>query len=205
MGARERQRERAGFCFSFFLLLFLPQFQLSLLLPVALSVVGRNAERTVRVGHSQRTKVENACALEFCCRCCVASATASAAASAAARAMHTHTHTQLEPRCVTICRLGRDRAASACVGLSSPLPHTLPMPLPLPHSSTLPLLPLFLASDPSTCDRLGCIYLLLDNNSSFAGMRWLLSLPLMSGPRPLRICVCVHWCVCAACVGLISA
>lgn len=105
---------------------------------------------------------------------------------------HTHyTHTQLEPRCVTFCRLGRDRAASACVCLSSPLPHTLPLPLPLPLSSTLPLLPLLLASDPSTCDRLGCIYLLLDNNSSFAGMRWLLSLPLMSGPRPLRICVCM--------------
>lgn len=172
----------------------MPQFQLSLLLPVALSVVGRNAERTVRVGHSQRTKVENACALEFCCRCCVASATASAAASAAARAMHTHT--QLEPRCVTFCRLGRDRAASAC------LPHTLPMPLPLPLSSTLPLLTLFLASDPSTCDRLGCIYLLLDNNSSFAGMRWLLSLPLMSGPRPLRMCVCVHWFVCLCMCGL---
>lgn len=120
---------------------------------------------------------------------------------------HTHTHTQLEPRCVTFCRLGRDRAASACVGLSSPLPHTLPMPLPLPLSSTLPLLPLLLASDPSTCDRLGCIYLLLDNNSSFAGMRWLLSLPLMSGPRPLRMCVSALVCVCvyAACVGLISA
>lgn len=117
-GKRETERERAGFCF--FFLLFLPQFQLSLLLPVALSVVGRNAERTVRVGHSQRTKVENACALEFCCRCCVASATASAsaAASAVARAMHTHTHTQLEPRCVTFCRLGRDRAASACLCLS---------------------------------------------------------------------------------------
>lgn len=184
-GKRETERERAGFFLSFFLL-FLPQFQLSLLLPVALSVVGRNAERTVRVGHSQRTKVENACALEFCCRCCVASATASAAAAASAAARAMHTHTQLEPRCVTFCRLGRDQAASACP------PHTLPMPLPLPLSSTLPLLPLLLASDPSTCDRLGCIYLLLDNNSSFAGMRWLLSLPLMSGPRPLRMCVCVH-------------
>lgn len=117
----------------------------------------------------------------------------------------THTRTQTEPRCVTFCRLGRDRAACVYLPLTLlplplPLPVPLPLPLPLPHT-----LPFFLASDPSTCDRLGCIYLLLDNNSSFAGMRWLLSLPLMSGPMPL--CVCMHWCacVCAACVGLISA
>lgn len=206
-------RERAGFFYFFlFFLLFLlcclavPQFSavtFTALLHSPLSGVTRNEPYALATRKELKSRTR--ALWNFVVASATASASAAAAASAAARAMHTHTRTQTEPRCVTFCRLGRDRAACVYLPLYLPLsllPLPLPLPVPLPHT-----LPFFLASDPSTCDRLGCIYLLLDNNSSFAGLRWLLSLPLMSGPMPLCVCVCigVRVCVCAACVGLISA
>lgn len=125
-------RKRAGFCYFFlffFFFLFLSCFSSILSCHfyclVALSVVGRNAKRTVRVGHSQRTKVENACALEFCCRFCHG--------LCRSRSRHAHTHMQTEPRCVTFCRLGRDRAA--CVYLPLPLSPTSATGLPSAYAS----------------------------------------------------------------------
>lgn len=109
---------------------------------VALSVVGRNAERTVRVGHSQRTKVENACALEFCCRFCHGLCLClSRCRCLCRRPSHAHTHTHANR--AALCDVLSLRSRPGCLCLSpshSPPSATASASTPPSHSAFLPCL-----------------------------------------------------------------
>lgn len=117
-----------------------------------------------------------------------ASADASAAV-VAARAMHKHAHAHIHA--------GRQAGRAA---LCDVLSLRLPLPVSLPLRRAAP--PSLFACDPSTCDRLGCIYLLLDNNSSFG--RQAASVAVAAAAAAANEWAWLSMCVCV-CVGLISA
>lgn len=139
----------------------------STLISTSTSTWTQAMKRTERVGHSQRTKVENACALEFCCLCLCS-------VLLPGNAHHTP-HTRVRRLLMTLTLSCRSLSLSLylypclclclCLGLWLWLCHCHCLCLCFCCSRCLcrcrqpaacwPLYPSVCLADPSTCDHLG--------------------------------------------------